>query len=120
MASVHPSSINMKVATKVEDRVAACVLLPSSHNKKVATKVVDRVVASVHHSSYNKKVVTKVEEEVGGHNREGMVAVVVEELHVVEWPLNSHMVDRLNTISRAEGLSSINNEVEDHSSNMVA
>lgn len=93
---------------------------PSSNNKKVVIKLEDRVVASVHLNSNNKKVDTKVEEEAGGHSREDMVAVVEGELHVVEWPLNSHMVDNLITISRAEGLSSINNEVVDHPSNMVA
>lgn len=108
MASIHSCCSNNKAATKV------------------LKKLEHRVVASVHSS--NNKAATKVEEEVGGRSREDMVAVVLVDLHVVEWPLNnhmvewplnSHMVDNLNTISRAGGLSSIN-EAEDHPSNMVA
>lgn len=118
VVSVHLSS-NKEVDTKVEDWVVVSIH-PSSNNKKVAIKEEDRVVASVHPSSCSKKVDTKVEEEAGGHSMEDTVAVVVGELHVVEWPLNSHMGDVLNTISRAEGVSNINNKLEHHSSNIVA
>lgn len=115
---------------KLEDRVVASIHSRCSNHKaatKVLKKLEDRVAASVH-SSNNKKAATKVDEEAGGRSRVDMVAVVLVDLHVVEWPLNnhmvewplnSHMVDNLNTISRAGGLSSIN-EAEDHPSNMVA
>lgn len=78
----------------------------------------DEVVPNAHHSSSNISI-SKVEEEAGHLSMEDMVAVVVGELNVVEWPLNSPMVDLLNTTNRAGELSSIN-EVEDNPSAVVA
>lgn len=117
-----PSSSSNKVDIKVEARVVASInnKVATKVEYRVATKVEDRLVDSVPLNSTNKKVAIKVEEEVGDRNREGMVAVGVVELHVSQWPLNSHMVDNLITISWDEGPSSINNEGVDHSSNMVA
>lgn len=78
------------------------------------------VVPNAHHSSSNISIsISKVEEEAGHLSMEDMVAVVVGELHVVEWALNSPMVDLLNTTNRAGELSSIN-EVEDNPSAVVA
>lgn len=74
----------------------------------------DEVVYHAHHNSSN-----MVEEEALDLSVEDMVAVVVVGLHVVEWLLNSPMVDPLNTINRAGELSSIN-EVEDSPSAVVA
>lgn len=73
----------------------------------------DEVVSNAHHNSSS-----KVEVEARDLSVEDMVAVVVGELHVVEWPLNSPMEDPLSTINRAEDPSSIN-EGEDNPSVVV-